>query len=116
VPPPSRELLLNTKYFTTKSALATIDSREKNTKPNILGKGLEVMTPTTVTNAARTLAKRRAKKYTHDELSNMSKDAVRTKIERFGSDWAAKVQRGERLVPLTNMSPLTPRSSEGEEV
>jgi hypothetical protein len=66
--------------------------------------------PTQLSNAGRMLAKRRAKKYSHDELSNMSKDATATKVERYGPGWAAKVQRGERLVP-----PLTPRSSKGEE-
>lgn len=67
------------------------------------------MTPTTVTNAARMLAKRRVKQYGKQGMKEIAAKATATKIQKFGPEWAAKAGRGERL------EPLTPRSSAGEE-
>jgi hypothetical protein len=56
--------------------------------------------PTIITDSARLMAERRVKKLGHKKLSNIAQDAARTKVERYGPNWPARVRRGEKLEPL----------------
>jgi hypothetical protein len=61
---------------------------------------METPTQDELTQAASLLAQRRNRKLGSEGLSRMARSASRLKTELYGPDWAKKVQRGERLVPL----------------
>jgi len=54
----------------------------------------------TISNAARMLAKRRARKLGHEGLSQLARDAAELKRQKYGDAWPKRVQLGERLEKL----------------